>query len=48
MTCAARAGERRSVRADSAVSQAKPVMMLARWNTPPGLPGVLAIVTSEA
>jgi hypothetical protein len=28
-------GVRRSARADKAVSQAKPVMMLARWNSPP-------------
>jgi hypothetical protein len=28
-------GVRRGARADKAVSQAKPVMMLARWNSPP-------------
>jgi len=30
-------GVRRSARADRAVSQARPVMMLARWNSPPRL-----------
>ena len=34
---AAVAGVRRSACADSAVSQAKPVTMLARWNSPPRL-----------